>query len=166
MKHLVILGAGTAGTMVANRMRSKLRADWKLTIIDPEASHLYQPGLLFLPFVLGFILPWHVAGGRDRQKDLPQEEQQAHDERHPRADEHAGALFLVERAGAGAFGAVLAQHVVLLRREAFLPFGIGEHELADHDRLVGIGGGVGEFRANKEAQHKGEEFASVHGGRV
>jgi len=57
MKHLVILGAGTAGTMVANRMRSKLGADWKLTIVDPEATHLYQPGLLFLPF-----------GARDERK--------------------------------------------------------------------------------------------------
>jgi sulfide:quinone oxidoreductase len=50
MKHLVILGAGTAGTMVANRMRSRLPADWTLTIVDPAETHLYQPGLLFLPF--------------------------------------------------------------------------------------------------------------------
>ena len=50
MKHLVILGAGTAGTMVANRMRPKLPSDWTLTVVDPSASHLYQPGLLFLPF--------------------------------------------------------------------------------------------------------------------
>jgi sulfide:quinone oxidoreductase len=50
MKHLVILGAGTAGTMVANRMRSKLPGDWDVTIVDPAAAHLYQPGLLFLPF--------------------------------------------------------------------------------------------------------------------
>lgn len=50
MKHLIILGAGTAGTMVANRMRTRLPGDWSLTVIDPEAQHLYQPGLLFLPF--------------------------------------------------------------------------------------------------------------------
>jgi sulfide:quinone oxidoreductase len=50
MKNLVILGAGTAGTMVANRMRPRLPADWNLTIVDPSDSHLYQPGLLFLPF--------------------------------------------------------------------------------------------------------------------
>jgi len=50
MKQLVILGAGTAGTMVANRMRSRLADDWRLTLVDPEATHLYQPGLLFLPF--------------------------------------------------------------------------------------------------------------------
>ena len=50
MKHLVILGAGTAGTMVANRMRSRVPDDWTITIVDPAATHLYQPGLLFLPF--------------------------------------------------------------------------------------------------------------------
>jgi len=50
MKNLVILGAGTAGTMVANRIQRQLPADWSLTIVDPEPDHLYQPGLLFLPF--------------------------------------------------------------------------------------------------------------------
>ena len=52
MKHLVILGAGTAGTMTANQLRNKMPADWDLTVIDPERDHLYQPGLLFLPFGL------------------------------------------------------------------------------------------------------------------
>lgn len=50
MKNLVIAGAGTAGTMVANRIRRKLPRGWKVTVIDPDATHLYQPGLLFLPF--------------------------------------------------------------------------------------------------------------------
>ena len=50
MKNLVILGAGTAGTMVANRMVGKLPSDWSVSVIDPQSSHLYQPGLLFLPF--------------------------------------------------------------------------------------------------------------------
>ncbi len=50
MKHLVILGAGTAGTMMANRLQRQLPAHWDLTVIDPEGGHLYQPGLLFLPF--------------------------------------------------------------------------------------------------------------------
>jgi len=50
MKHLVILGAGTAGTMVANRVHRRLPPDWRLTLIDPSPDHLYQPGLLFLPF--------------------------------------------------------------------------------------------------------------------
>jgi sulfide:quinone oxidoreductase len=50
MKRLVILGSGTAGTMVANRMRRRLPRGWNLTVVDPDPVHLYQPGLLFLPF--------------------------------------------------------------------------------------------------------------------
>lgn len=50
MKNLVILGAGTGGTMVANRASRKLPADWSITVVDPAMNHLYQPGLLFLPF--------------------------------------------------------------------------------------------------------------------
>ena len=51
IKHLVILGGGTAGTMVANRMAKRLSSkDWKVIIVDPNETHLYQPGLLFLPF--------------------------------------------------------------------------------------------------------------------
>jgi sulfide:quinone oxidoreductase len=50
MKHLRILGAGTAGTMVANHIVSRLPDDWEVTVIDPASDHLYQPGLLYLPF--------------------------------------------------------------------------------------------------------------------
>ena len=50
MKNLVILGAGTGGTTVANRMSRRLPADWSVTVVDPSTRHLYQPGLLFLPF--------------------------------------------------------------------------------------------------------------------
>ena len=57
MKNLVILGAGSGGTMLANRMQKKLPADWQMTVVEPHATHLYQPGLLFLPF-----------GARDEEK--------------------------------------------------------------------------------------------------
>jgi sulfide:quinone oxidoreductase len=50
VKKLLILGAGTAGTMVANRLQRRLPAGWELAVVDPDDSHLYQPGLLFLPF--------------------------------------------------------------------------------------------------------------------
>jgi sulfide:quinone oxidoreductase len=51
MKKLLILGAGTAGTMVANRMHNLLDTDeWRITIIDEHANHYYQPGFLFIPF--------------------------------------------------------------------------------------------------------------------
>ena len=57
MKNLVILGAGSGGTMLANRLQAKLPADWQMTVVDPDPTHLYQPGLLFLPF-----------GARDEEK--------------------------------------------------------------------------------------------------
>ena len=51
MKNLVILGAGTAGTMMANHLRPKLyKNEWNVTIIDQYKTHYYQPGFLFLPF--------------------------------------------------------------------------------------------------------------------
>lgn len=51
MKKLVILGAGTAGTMVANKLSHVLnRNEWKITIVDQDETHYYQPGFLFLPF--------------------------------------------------------------------------------------------------------------------
>lgn len=50
MKTILILGAGTAGTALANKLRKRLPADWEVAIVDPDAVHLYQPGLLFLPF--------------------------------------------------------------------------------------------------------------------
>jgi sulfide:quinone oxidoreductase len=51
MKSLLILGAGTAGTMVANKMRRLLDSEeWRITIVDQHETHYYQPGFLFIPF--------------------------------------------------------------------------------------------------------------------
>lgn len=51
MKNLVILGAGTAGTMMANHLVKKLpRSEWKISVVDQYKTHYYQPGFLFLPF--------------------------------------------------------------------------------------------------------------------
>ncbi len=51
MKKLVILGAGTAGTMMANHLTKKLdKGEWTITIIDQYRKHYYQPGFLFIPF--------------------------------------------------------------------------------------------------------------------
>lgn len=53
MKNLVILGAGTAGTMMANHLHHELKQpDWTITIVDEREEHHYQPGYLFLPFDL------------------------------------------------------------------------------------------------------------------
>ncbi len=51
MKKVVILGAGTAGTMMANHLAHKLDKEiWSIYIIDERREHHYQPGYLFLPF--------------------------------------------------------------------------------------------------------------------
>lgn len=51
MKKLLILGAGTAGTMMANHLNKKLnKNDWSITIVDQYPKHYYQPGFLFIPF--------------------------------------------------------------------------------------------------------------------
>lgn len=51
MKNIVILGAGTAGTMTANKLVKELNMkEWNVTVIDRDDVHVYQPGLLFLPF--------------------------------------------------------------------------------------------------------------------
>jgi len=51
MKHLLILGAGTAGTIMANKLARRLPArDWRITVVDRDNDHAYQPGFLFLPF--------------------------------------------------------------------------------------------------------------------
>ncbi len=51
MKRVLVLGAGTAGTMVVNKLRRRLdRSRWQITVIDQDDTHLYQPGFLLIPF--------------------------------------------------------------------------------------------------------------------
>ena len=76
MKTILILGAGTAGTALAHKLRRRLPdAEWDVAVVDPSTTHLYQPGLLFLPFgdeteerivrergsTLGRGITWHQA---------------------------------------------------------------------------------------------------------
>jgi len=59
MKTLLILGAGTGGTMVANKMVQNLDLqEWRIIIVDRDENHYYQPGLLFIPF--GIYAPGDV----------------------------------------------------------------------------------------------------------
>ena len=68
MKRLLILGAGTAGTMIANKLRKRLdRTDWDITVVDRDDVHPYQPGYLLLPF--GVYSPDQLT--RPRRKFLP-----------------------------------------------------------------------------------------------
>ncbi len=64
MKKLLVLGGGTAGTMVVNKLRKKLdKNEWSITIIDKSNGHVYQPGLLLLPF--GVYEPEELVKERD-----------------------------------------------------------------------------------------------------
>jgi len=67
-KRLLVLGAGTAGTMIVNKLRRRLDVStWDITVVDRDDVHPYQPGYLFLPF--GTYSPKQVT--RSRHKFLP-----------------------------------------------------------------------------------------------
>ena len=64
--HMVILGSGTAGTLTANRLQRMYdERDFRITIVDQNDDHVYQPGLLFVPF--GLAQPHHLVRSRPRQ---------------------------------------------------------------------------------------------------
>jgi sulfide:quinone oxidoreductase len=64
--QIVILGGGTGGTLTANRLRKHFRSDdATITVVDQDDLHLYQPGLLFVPF--GLERPDHIVRPRHRQ---------------------------------------------------------------------------------------------------
>lgn len=66
MKRIVILGGGTGGTLVANRLRRTFAADdAEITVVDRNDHHVYQPGLLFVPF--GLTDPHEIVRSRKRQ---------------------------------------------------------------------------------------------------
>jgi sulfide:quinone oxidoreductase len=70
MTRIVILGGGTAGTIMANRLRRLFDRELSagrtsITVIDQDDQHLYQPGLLFLPF--GKYEPEQLVRPRRRQ---------------------------------------------------------------------------------------------------
>jgi sulfide:quinone oxidoreductase len=68
MKRLVILGAGTGGTVMANVLRKRLRRnEWSISIVDRDNEHYYQPGFLFVPF--GFLKPKQIV--KPKSKFLP-----------------------------------------------------------------------------------------------
>ena len=66
MKRMVILGGGTGGTLAANRLRKQFDdADLRIDVVDQNNEHVYQPGLLFVPF--GLAVPDEIVRHRDRQ---------------------------------------------------------------------------------------------------
>ena len=65
MKKLLILGGGTAGTMMSAQLARALEGEnWEITVVDQDNTHIYQPGLLFIPF--GIYEPRDVKKPRAR----------------------------------------------------------------------------------------------------
>ena len=65
-RRVVILGGGTGGTLAANRLRRRFRPDeLQIDVVDQDDRHVYQPGLLFVPFCLAD--PGHIVRSRMRQ---------------------------------------------------------------------------------------------------
>ena len=65
-QRLVILGAGTGGTLTANRLRKSLpESKLVIDVVDENNEHVYQPGLLFIPF--GLAKPDEIVRQRDHQ---------------------------------------------------------------------------------------------------
>ena len=55
-KRVVVLGGGTGGTLTANRLRRSCSTDdVAVTVVDDNDRHVYQPGLLFVPFGLAHL---------------------------------------------------------------------------------------------------------------
>jgi sulfide:quinone oxidoreductase len=68
MKTFLILGAGTAGSLMAREMSRKLNPnEWKILLVDKDDNHWYQPGYLFLPF--GVYKPGDVV--KPKHKFIP-----------------------------------------------------------------------------------------------
>ena len=65
IERIVILGGGTAGTLAANRLRRELGHEVAITVVDRDDHHVYQPGLLFMPFGRG--RPQGIVRSRARQ---------------------------------------------------------------------------------------------------
>jgi sulfide:quinone oxidoreductase len=65
-QRIVILGGGTGGTLTANRLRARFPADeLEIVVVDQDDQHVYQPGLLFVPF--GYAHPEDIVRRRGRQ---------------------------------------------------------------------------------------------------
>ncbi len=66
MKRIVVLGGGTGGTIAANRLRRAYEPnDAEIIVVDQDDDHVYQPGLLFVPF--GLADPARLVRSRHRQ---------------------------------------------------------------------------------------------------
>ncbi len=63
--RIVILGGGTGGTLAANRLHRHYGEAAEIVVVDRDDRHLYQPGLLFVPF--GLAEPETIVRSRRKQ---------------------------------------------------------------------------------------------------
>jgi sulfide:quinone oxidoreductase len=63
--RILILGAGTGGTLIANKLRRHYGEGIEITIVDKDDRHVYQPDLLFVPF--GMVEPDSICRPRSKQ---------------------------------------------------------------------------------------------------
>jgi sulfide:quinone oxidoreductase len=64
-QRIVILGAGTGGTLTANRLHRLYGDAAEILVVDRDDRHVYQPGLLFVPF--GLAEPDEIVRPRHEQ---------------------------------------------------------------------------------------------------
>jgi sulfide:quinone oxidoreductase len=64
-KRILILGAGTGGTLIANKLRRRYGAETEITVVDRDDRHVYQLDLLFVPF--GLVAPDSICRPRSKQ---------------------------------------------------------------------------------------------------
>jgi sulfide:quinone oxidoreductase len=63
--RIVILGGGTGGTLTANRLHRRYGDTAEIVVVDRDDRHVYQPGLLFVPF--GLADPDGIVRSRGKQ---------------------------------------------------------------------------------------------------
>ena len=69
--RIVVLGGGTGGTLAANRLRRSFSAaEASITVVDQDDRHVYQPGLLFVPFGLAHLDEIVRPRGRQLHRDI------------------------------------------------------------------------------------------------
>jgi sulfide:quinone oxidoreductase len=108
-KKFVILGAGTGGTLAANRLRKMYpESELEIDVVDQDNDHVYQPGLLFVPFGLAFAD--EIVRPRDRQL---QDDINYHENPIEKVDIEANTVSLEN-------GTVLAYDVLLIATGSIL----------------------------------------------